>query len=143
MRLDEIIKDVEDSIMGALDDLLRQSKDNYILYLVHGDYIPELKAIGKPGYVVNYQVDNYNDETRQRFYSKYMNTYYGKEPTWDYSSEEGEYRLNIELMIYCHVWESTPFLKDIVRLAHLLNDKPYDWDLKIPEHGLYDYIKKM
>lgn len=49
--LDEIIKDVEDSIAKALYTLLRQSKDNYILYLVHGDYMPELKAVGKPGYV--------------------------------------------------------------------------------------------
>ena len=55
-------------------------------------------------------------------------------------SDEKE-RIHIELMIYTHIWESTPLLKSLFRLAHVSSGCEYPWKISIPEMGKHEFIR--
>ena len=52
------------------------------------------------------------------------------------SDEEKEYDINIQLMIYTHIWESHLFLNQLVRLVKIQLGMGYDWKTKL------DYPKR-
>src|SRR5690606_19576644 len=49
--------------------------------------------------------------------------------------------IGIELMIYSHIWESKPFLRQLKKLANLCESVEYDWSVSIPEMGKHDFIR--
>lgn len=126
---------------GVDERLLKKSYNDYIVLMARGDVIPELANIGKSPYVIDYNMDHYNDETRDRFYVKYLQKRYRKEG-FDYTGEDGFFDLNIELMIYSHIWESHYLLKTLSHIADLLSGKPYNWELRIPFNNNKNYIKE-
>jgi hypothetical protein len=70
-----------------------------------------------------------------------MNRNY-KKCCFGYEGDSGLDDLSIEMMIYTHVWESEYFLKSLVRLAGILNDKGYIWEPEIDSQGKWDFMKE-
>ena len=126
---------------GVNDRLYKKSYNDYIVLMARGDVIPELVNIGKDPYVVDYQIDHYYDETRERFYVEYLQKRYRIEG-FDYTGKDGFFDLNIELMIYSHIWESHYLLKTLSHIADLLSGKQYNWELRIPFNNNKNYIKE-
>lgn len=86
--------------------------------------------------------DIYQDETRINFICSFLNEYYSfKSPI--ISIADDIYRINIETMIYTHIWESNLFLKRLYKLAVLCSfeDYTYPWTVNIPDMGRSDFIR--
>lgn len=139
-----IIFDTQQEVQNLLDGvnfrLFKKSYNDYIVLMARGDVIPNLANIGEEPYVVDYHLDHYYDETRERFYVEYLQKRYRIEG-FDYTGEGGFFDLNIELMIYSHIWESHYLLKTLSHIADLLSGKPYNWGLRIPFNNNKNYIK--
>lgn len=134
--IEEILQAIEDSFVTiAKDDYI-----SYILYIGRADVIPELKAHFGTSCVIDYQLDRYYDETRELFYLHYLNRNYSKEG-FKYDGEAGIDDLSIEMMIYCHLWDSSYFLKSLYRLSCILCNEGYQWNPNIPENGKYKFVK--
>lgn len=104
---------------------------DYILFIGRGDVIRGLKDHVGTDCVVDYQLDTYYDNTRTDFYLHYLNRNYRKDG-FSYEGEKGVDDLHIELMIYCHLWDSFYFIKSMCRMASIVNGEGYLWDVKIP-----------
>ncbi len=85
-------------------------------------------------------MDKYKDDTRLAFLANFLSVFYSF-PNGQVSTDDNEYRIHVELMIYCHIWESKPFLKKLYRLAHILNGEDYSWNVKIPSMSKHDFIR--
>ncbi len=70
-----------------------------------------------------------------------MQTFYGF-PKGTSKTDDNEYRLAMELMVYTHIWESERFLKELYRFASLTNKKSYDWEVIVPESSKHEFIRK-
>ena len=69
-----------------------------------------------------------------------MKTFYSF-PSSINQTDDNEFRLTMELMIYTHIWESKAFLKQLFRLASLVNGKSYQWEVVVPEMSKHSYIR--
>ena len=91
-----------------------------------------------PYTISGHNIDNYYDYTRQHFLCEFLNTYYSF--TNKNELKDDEYRMNIEFLIYTHIWEGKPFLKRLYRLANLLSGEEYDWKIQIPSIKKSNFI---
>ena len=127
----QMIKEIVKEINLAIDSaFLRMSKEDYLSFILligRADIIPDFKHISDTECVIDYQLDRHRDETREEFYLRYLNRNYHKEG-FCYDGEDGIDALSIEMMIYTHLWESTYFLKSLVRIASILSGKGYVWN---------------
>lgn len=137
----DIKQKVEAMVVKIFYDLCCGDYSSFLLFLSRADVMPILEGNGLSKYVVDYCLDLYNDETREQFYIKYLNKRYNKEG-FDYSDEDGIYDLNVEMMIYCHLWESFRFLKDLARISFILKQKAYNWEVEIPKYKLKNFIRE-
>lgn len=159
-----IDKEVKDAITSTLDGLKASTKENYILFLANGDYRKELdNASSKlnPN-VLDYQGYLHRDETRLNFLGSFLKAFYSfpkvKLTLWgEFLSlfnpslrksisekrviNDDELRMNMEFMIYSHTWESENFLKDLYRLAILVDTGNYEWNVEVPPMGKHDFIR--
>lgn len=138
--LEEIYKEVTEAVVDSFDKIAKDDYISFILYIGRAEIIPELKRIVGTCCVIDYQLDRYYDETRESFYLHYLNRNYTKEG-FHYEGESGIDDLSIEMMIYCHLWDSNYFLKSLYRLASILDGKGYLWNTDIKENGKYNFIK--
>ena len=134
--------EIKDSIEKVLDDLRKSIPEDYILFLADGEYKKEYDnaATKFSPYVIDNRMDKIKDESRLRFLSEFLTTFYAF-PTSQVSTDDNEQRMHMELMIYTHIWESKPFLKKLYRLAHLNNGEEYEWGVNLPEMGKHDFIR--
>ncbi len=121
---------VKDVIDEAFDMMRKIDYTSYILFLGKAAVIPGLKALCGTDCVVDYMLDSYHDKTRIDFYLRYLRRNYSKEG-FRYEGERGLDDIHIELMIYAHLWDSTYFLKSLVRIAGIVSKKGYIWDLNV------------
>jgi len=139
-----MIKELRDEIVNAIEDafskMAKQDYLSYILFIGRADLIPGLKAHVGTDCVIDYQLDRYYDETRESFYLHYLRRNYSREG-FHYEGVQGIDDLSIEMMIYCHLWDSAYFLKSLSRLAAIIEGKGYIWSLDIEENGKYKFIK--
>ena len=153
MKISTIQNNAVHAINEAFSVAIAENHANFIAYLAQGDYIKQLDKDNlldldpKPSpYCTDYMKDIYGDESREKFYVRYLNRRYIKNG-FAYLGEEGIDDLNIEMMIYTHVWESEWFLKNLYRLGRIVSgNKYYDWDLSGQDfHGYakLDEIKNM
>jgi hypothetical protein len=133
---------VRTTIQNSFDLLLKNSLKDFILFLADGEYIDSFKNLTTKlsPYVIDYRIDKYRDESRLLFLTKFLTEHYNF-PTSQIQNDDDEYRMQMELMIYCHTWESKPFLKKIYRLAHLVNGEKYEWDVKVPNMSKHEFIR--
>ena len=132
----KMIKEIIEEILQVIEDsfvtIAKGDYISYILYIGRVDVIPELKAHFGTSCVIDYQFDRYYDETREAFYLHYLNRNYSKEG-FKYDGESGIDDLSIEMMIYCHLWDSSYFLKSLYRLSCILGGDGCQWNPNIPE----------
>jgi hypothetical protein len=139
----EITNEAKGLIEDALYQLFVNYPEDYVLFLASGEYdelINRNKALNLSPYTISgHNIDNYYDFTRQHFLCEFLNTYYSFSDKQEL--EDDEFRMNIEFLIYAHIWEAKPFLKKNYRLANLLCGREYDWKIIIPEFGKSNFIK--
>jgi hypothetical protein len=136
----EIYNEVIDVIEESFETIMKKDYVSYILYIGRADMIPGLRTHVGTDCVVDYKLDRYYDKTREAFYLHYLGRNYSREG-FHYEGESGIDDLSVEMMIYCHLWDSSYFLKSLYRLAAILDDKGYQWNPNVPENGKYNFIK--
>lgn len=140
-----MIKYIYDNVIRVIEDsfatIAKEDYISYILYIGRADVIPGLKVHFGTDYVIDYRLDRYYDETREAFYIHYLNRNYSKDG-FNYKGTSGIDDLSIEMMIYCHLWDSSYFLKSLYRLSNILCGNGYQWETIIPENGKYQFVKK-
>ena len=136
----EIIIEIEDAIKAAFDAVIETNPTAYVLLVGRADIVPELKGITKTTCVIDYQMDRYNDKTREGFYLRYMNRRYNSDG-FHYEGEEGIDDLFVEMMIYSHLWDSHYYLKTLKRIAGIISDGKYLWNVSIPERGKWNFMQ--
>lgn len=135
------------NVSRVVDDLMfrlyHKSYNDFILLIARGQTIPRLERVSPShsNYSLDYTLDEHYDETRELFYVEYLNSKYKKEG-FDYRTDDGFFCLNIELMIYCHIWESSLFLKSLKHITDLLTGHEYDWEIELPDMKIKPFIKE-
>lgn len=134
-RAHRMLFEIREEMAGAIDEAykLMASKHykDYILFIGRGDTIPGLKQQVGTDCVIDYHLDTYYDKTRSDFYLHYLNRNYRKDG-FSYQDESGIDDLHIELMIYCHLWDSSYFIKSMCRMASIVSGEGYLWSVDIP-----------
>ncbi len=140
-RFEAIKNEVECAFNQALDKVKELSLCNYILFIGNGEYMDSLEnsPILNPN-TIDDRTWFYKDETRLIFLSQFLKGFYsfGNGET---EVKDDSFRINLEFMVYSHIWESFSFLNKMFRLAHLVNGEDYEWKVLIPEMGKHDFIR--
>lgn len=129
-----MIKKIRNNVKKAVDEMclaaFRRNRTSYMLTLARADMGEGLARFLGTDCVTDYNMDLYKDETREKFYSHYLNRNYRKEG-FVYQGDSGFDDLNIELMIYSHLWNSTPLLKSLLRLSSIFKGEDYLWSIEL------------
>ncbi|MBC6608488.1 hypothetical protein H8B13_16800 [Hymenobacter sp. BT188] len=123
-----IEQEVIESLEEAFSYLKTHSIDNsYILFLADGEYKEKYKksSIKLNPFTIDNIEDRDKDQSRLNFFIKFMNSFYSFSDSIN-QTKDNEFRLTMELMIYTHVWESKSYLKQLYRLASLIDGKSYE-----------------
>jgi len=136
-----IYDEVNKAINDVFDYIFENSLDhNYVLFLADGEYKEQYLRSRLNPFVIDSREDKYKDESRLNFFIQFMKTFYSF-PTGTTQTDDNEQRLHMELMIYSHTWESKPFLKQLYRLASLVDGNSYLWDVTVPEMSKHSFIR--
>lgn len=132
-RFIDIQEEVKRVICNALDKMIVKSFSDYVLLLARADYHEWLDRsdIDVTPYILEDGRYRLIDSTRQRFLDMYFEKYVNRlisNKTCEV--DEREYDLNIQMMIYSHIWESALFLKQLERIALVLNGEKFNWNRK-------------
>ena len=140
--LGQIRTNVSRVVDALMFRLYHKSYNDFILLIARGQIIPGLERVSPShsNYSLDYMLDEHYDETREKYYVEYLNSKYKKDG-FDYRTDDGFFCLNIELMIYCHIWESSLFLKSLKHITDLLTGQEYDWGLELPDMKIKPFIK--
>ena len=138
-KIAAIQQTVFDVIDEAFNEMYKKDYTSYILFIGRAALIPGLKKITGTDCVVDYTLDTYYDKTRPDLYLRYLRRNYSKEG-FAYEGERGLDDMHIELMIYAHLWDSSYYLKALVRIAAVVSGKGYIWD---PQVNWWKKEKKM
>ncbi len=140
----KIDQEVKDSLHETFEHLRHNCIDhNYILFLADGEYQEYLKKshLKLNPYSIDNREDRYKDQSRQNFFIRFMQLFYSF-PKGRPKTDDNEFRLTMELMIYTHIWESKPFLKQLFRLASLAKGDSYKWVVEVPEMSKHEFIRE-
>jgi len=151
MLKQKIIQHLAPKISNSIDELFvyakghEKNKNDYVLFLANATYDEGLTDIRYNPYTIDYRMDVYNDESRQWFFHEYI--VLDMEKQYSETSAENQerflhYVINLELMMYCHYWESTRILKTLKQLSLLVNNEDYNWKIDVPDMGRHDFIRK-
>ncbi len=134
----ELYIKVEKIIEDAFQKAKINNYSNYILFLANADYSEKIQK-----YIIDNRIDGFKDANRLRFLNIFLNNYY------NFSNgatkiEDDFYRMAIELMVYCHIWESKPFLQKLYRFSKIVKGENYPQKLKkdeiVPNMKKREYI---
>jgi len=147
----DYIKSIRPRIEEAVVNLFDRARENeynpndFVLFLCNGHVDHDLaRSSDRHKYVVGPGLKGLHDENRIEFFVEYLNA----ETNRDLSEMEDEeevkrirrFTIQVELMIYTHLWENEMSLKDLKQLVNLAKGEKYDWENEIPEQGKYDFI---
>jgi len=140
-RFDQIHDEVKEAIEELFDYVKNRNEGNYVLFLADAEYKPQYKGSGLSPYVISSMEDYYAETARLEFSQYFLNTNYGMGACLQQTTDNPT-KMNIELMVYCHIWESNKFLKQLSRLLDIANGKSYPWQVsEIPEFGKHTFIR--
>ncbi len=146
------VKDLQPKVLDAIKELLHSAKEHQkspndiIVYLSNGHFDSRLTKIkGFNGLIVGPGELGLDYDLSREFIYDYLNS--GDESLLSNSGKIDRnrlirYTLNLELMIYTHFWENDYALRQLKQLANLVESKPYDWYLDVPERDRYGFISK-
>lgn len=139
-----MIAEIKIAVSGAIgqtfDYCVAHHYDDFVLFLAHPEYKKDWFDTGKSIVLMESAIDALKDESREKFYVRYLRRNYHKEG-FCYEKEEGIDDLHIEMMIYTHIWESTYFFKQLTRLVNIILGEGYTWDVNT-EHSRHKAIKE-
>lgn len=139
-----IEKEVKESLLEAFEYLKNVSTEHdYILFLADGECN---KKYDNPNvrlnpYTIDNKEDKYKDKSRKDFFLQFMQSFYTFQEG-NAQTNDNEFRLTMELMIYTHIWESKPMLKQLYRFASLTNRRAYRWCVEVPEMSKHEFIRE-
>lgn len=116
------------AIGQAFDYCIAHHHDDFVLFLAHPEYETNWFDTGKTMVLMDSAIDALKDESREKFYIRYLRKNYNKEG-FCYEGENGIDDLHIEMMIYTHIWESTYFFKQLLRLVSIISGDGYLWNV--------------
>jgi hypothetical protein len=144
--LNYLESEVETIVAKTLDVVRDKSFSDYVLLLAYAGYQVENENTFLSPYVLQSQLEIYQDNTRNRFLVTYLNNF--RVQLQDQIFADNDYRemdYNIQMMIYSQIWESHLFLKILRRIALIISGKPYEWRIqfeKINEKGKMKQVSK-
>ena len=143
----ERFREIEESIKGiianAFTKAIQVNSSDFILLMARGGYHKHLdrRGLDLSPFVIDDKEDLLRDRTRRKFFLGFLNEYVEKlNSKTTLSKEDREYEVNIQLMVYAHIWESHLFLNQLSRLALIQLSKGYQWKNKIPHDGKANFI---
>src|SRR5574344_2533791 len=129
--LNYLESEVETIVTKTLDVVRDKSFSDYVLLLAYAGYQVENENTFLSPYVLQSQLEIYQDNTRNRFLVTYLNNF--RVQLQDQIFADNDYRemdYNIQMMIYSQIWESHLFLKILRRMALIISGKPYEWRIQ-------------
>ena len=144
-RYTEIAEEVLESLNETFDYIRYKCQDhNYVLFLAEADYKNEYRTNYQhhrlSPYIIDNRVDRYKDASRLNFFIDYLRAFYSW-PLPIIKTEDTDFQITLEMMMYTHIWESKPFLRQLYRLAYLVTGKSYPWDVVVPEMSKHTFIR--
>lgn len=135
---ERILKAVEELFNKAIQN--QETEDDIVCFLCNGQNDAGYHMFG-PG------VKGISDRNQSEFLIDFMNSNEVSEAYANLKTDEEKerlerYSLNIELMIYSHLWESELSLSNLKHLANFVEGLQYDWKLKIPWQDKWSFITK-
>lgn len=127
----ELRKSITEVIHESFSLMASKYYTEYILFIGRADTIQGLKKQVGTDCIIDYHLDTYYDKTRTVFYLHYLNRNY-RQDGFSYQEKNGIDDLNIELMIYCHLWDSSYFIKSLCRIASIVTGNGYIWYQEVP-----------
>ncbi|MDZ7846349.1 MAG: hypothetical protein U5L96_06085 [Owenweeksia sp.] len=128
------------NVAAAVDEAFQCAKDNqknkndFVLMLSRSSYDSKLEKSAHSPWSVDNSLDDLFDQDRVSFLLDYMNLHYSDK---DENSVDSRVSLNLELMIYSHIWESRRNLVNLKKLADHCVSKAYDFEVELPKYGKY------
>jgi len=139
-------EEIRDSIKLKVEQLFdyietKSTESDYLLFLAQGEYLDQITnpSLNWNPNAIDFKLDDYKDESRQSFFFAFMRQFYNFPKTLNQTDNDTN-KMTVELMIYCHIWESKPYLKQLYRLAQLVDGKVYPWKVVVPETSRQDFI---
>ena len=121
-------QEVVDFVNYLLDKVKEKNFSEYVLLLSRASYQVENENTCLSPYVIQSNLEIMQDMSRQQFLHTYLNQYIALLSDNVFMSNEiQEFNINIQLMIYSHVWESHRFLMNLKRISSILSGKGYEW----------------
>lgn len=146
MTIERFVK-IEEKVKGVIGDALCRAinvnSSDFVLLMARGGYHEHLDRpdMDVTPFVLEDRLDFLMDLTRRKFFVRYLNGYVdGLKAGRQINDDEQEYELNVQMMIYAHIWESHLFLNQLARLAMIQQGKGYMWKTKLPQDGKKNFI---
>lgn len=142
-RYQELEIEVKGIIGESFAKAISKSSADFVLLMARGGYH---KHLDRPGidltpFVLEDREDYLMDLTRKKFFVRYLNHYADRLNNHiSLNGEDLEYEVNIQLMVYCHIWESHLFLNQLERLALIQQGKDYLWKSEVPYNSKKNFI---
>ena len=147
MNIDRYIEleiEIKGIIRESFEKAVNKSTADFILLMARGGYHKHLDRpdIDLTPFVLEDREDLLMDITRKMFFVRYLNNYVDRlNNRIKLIGEELEYEINIQMMIYCHIWESHLFLNQLERLALIQQGKKYLWKSEAPFNSKKNFVK--
>lgn len=132
--------EVENAVNEAFEYAQKNEKNlnDFILFIANGYHMDSLVKTQHNPYTIDYRGDEMNDELRLNVLLQYIRHSYNFDAE---NSQDSQFSLSVELMIYTHMWESKPFLKVLKKLGDLCDKEDYDWKVEVPDMGKHQFIR--
>ena len=134
-RFIELEKEVKSIIGESFAKAIKKSPSDFVLLMARGGYHKHLDRpdLDLTPFVLEDKEDYMMDLTRKRFFVRYLNDYVDRlNNKITLNGDNLEYEMNIQMMIYCHIWESHLFLNQLERLSIIQQGKEYLWKSEAP-----------
>lgn len=135
---------IKNEVIHAVDEAFEFAKKNekklndFILFLANGHFMESLVGTQHNPYTIDYRGDEMNDKLRLNVLLEYIRHSYNFNAE---NTQDSQFSLSIELMIYTHLWESKPYLKILKKLSDLCDKQNYDWNVEVPDMGKHEFIR--
>ncbi|MBW8683427.1 hypothetical protein [Chitinophaga rhizophila] len=141
IRFNEIEKEVRTAV-AELFDRAAKDQENYILWLADADYLEDWDPPLHNPYVLSNKQDYYKEYGRMEFSQFYLNKVYNMGKHVDQTIDH-PLGIQFEMMIYCHIWESNRFLKQLFRLDKIASGHGFRWKVSMPTSHKNKFIRKL
>ena len=136
--------EIKGIIGEAFAKAFKKSPSDFVLLMARGGYH---KHLDRPDsdltpFVLEDKEDFLMDLTRKKFFVRYYNNYVDRlNNNITLDGDDLEYEMNVQMMIYCHIWESHLFLNQLERLAMIQQGKEYLWKSEAPFNSKTNFIQ--